>query len=1395
MSQDPNQDPEQPPHGVLDKEISPFQMKASGNRKNRVRQVILHPKSANSSSSSLLHTVNSSQRISGASNLESPSALSNTTNTSGRTSTSQYVLNRQGSPPISQPSSGSTPVIATDAGFVVIEHTPLRMTSEPQSSSVEMLPPLNPSPPQQPQPSVMAPCRDCANAAHHQFKPQPPSTSRTDPLPSLQQQQQQQQQNDSGACLALLHTMETKLEAMHGDIKELQRTSSARSVGHGTAATAAGGSNHFSNSSAMHSARTNPVTESLINTTAQSILSNGMMVESPSNSSTSSSSSEDSPAPVEKKTPNFAVHAKKPTPFSQAPPGHFGAANRSPNGGRKRQPIKMQGEVLPSNESAVVIGVGRAQKRTSLDCDMGSMADHARAQDTLDKVSRRRSIAARTHREHFFSPLPLLTEIADPARLGDRQYMESIMLTSAPCSWLCCISMALSYVSRVPTPIERILRKNHLAIHYIALSSVTLAEVYDMVQDFIQNSFHSDSVGNFSHLSPKQISDLQHVHVEMATFDKELVDVTPEEEDAIVMGEHPPISDPVRFRKELLQNINDEQSLYIFNYDPFIIEEEELRLKCNLAESEEEQEQILSQARYPKSNKGNFGILLSFNTALDTITILTPHLTQKVNLLHHENGGSGTGSEAPPEAYRTKYNATFANMVLEEHTISLQTLYRAVHQRDPYSKLFRGFVRVFINDKLAPSIPALFPLFVLDGSSTGGLLSVLDVNIAPHVLGLAMTHHLAVTFLLSDTARRKQSSRNLLSKANVCDVTLRGIPVTKIIQQLRLPLSVAVGESNRQSIMTLFVWYSTFLTQLQIAQDVKLGLVLPERRGGAEDGEANVSEESFVSHLQLCMDTQSIMLISFDLNAALNVKISEEETTHYAIVIGVDVERRTMRVADVNVKRFRKTWHLPIARMYNAVMGYGYMVAAKDKNVIKSLNGKQFQEQALSQAKYHLPPTTRVVKRFEYPNRPYPVTVLADAVERMGFVCDVERMINFSGFHVSFFLSRHLPLEGAGMVLQNFSHYALDDALSVSTHQYIYWSENPSAEEASDGSTPRNPLHRMLTEEDLVAEILHALERPESRKLLVKYDQEVVAADPSAWNGSDGGSYALVCEYDQRRRVVVLSNADVSTYYRTFSCPLSLLFVAICSWDAEAQSGRGTLLLDRDRSQESLFDNTRGYDLAHCLVHHPFKPIFSAVCACLALAATEMMRVVAPQLVDEPLSPSEAERLKYKRYNNIFSAEDILYSLPIFSVHDWKKVHSKDIFHIASIGFRALRLPLVAIDLYKEDESIFSDHAKFLDACECQRGVLTVVLVAYDTDAIHGVPGNTVGIVNRVERLNYVEGGGMIQLVHGNPCCFGAWLECSAADLMKAAITVVCVQEMEEADANSSEEDNVEEES
>ncbi|KAK7196959.1 hypothetical protein NESM_000638800 [Novymonas esmeraldas] len=1086
-----------------------------------------------------------------------------------------------------------------------------------------------------------------------------------------------------------------------------------------------------------------------------------------------------------------------------------------------RQFRRVSSEVGTAAESAAYLSVGGAGTNAP---------DNAKAVDGHTSVTRRQASAVKHAREHFFAPIARFADVLPRAETGQfsKHDVEKLLLPGAPCSWLCCASLAISYVSGVPTPVEKVLRANRMGAHSISLPAITLAELFDVVNDYIHTRFHRHTAYNghcasdefdedeeaAQFLSEAELTQLSNIHCEMATFDAAVLD--PESsEDIHGMGEHPPIVNLAQFRKELVQHLSEEKSIYIFNYDPYMMEQEQLRVRSNMCDTEEESAAVMAGARYTIHTGGVFGILLSFDPVKHEARLLTPHLTADQHPLRFfDDAKDADADEDEEDLGHTRrdlhrFAGAFANLVLEEQVVSLQALYEAVQQVDNYSRLSRGFVRVFTSETFAHKVPSMFPLFVLDGSSAGGLMtSVLDVKVAPHVLGLAMLHHLSVTFLLTDSARRKQSSRNLLSKANVCDVKLRGIPLTKVCQQLRLPLSMIVCASNKNSISTAFVWYHLFLQQLQIHQDVRIGLVSPARRDGAEDGQPNITDSEFLEHLQLVMKSQSVMLISFDVNVALNVRIdARDEPAHFAIVIGVDEARGIVRLADVNVKRFRKTWHIPISRLYDAVMGYGYMVASKDKKVIKALGGKQYQEAALSCARNFLPPPAPAAyQRFEYPSRPYPLTVLADAVERLGFAgTNVERFLNFCGFHISYFLSRDLPLEGAAQVVQNFSHYALDDAVSVSTTHYDYYEDNPPPASASSASASDYPVR---TEADLLAAIQHAIADPARRKLIVKYDVGVLQMNLAVWNGNDGSSFAFVMDYEAPTKMVVLSDASPSSFYRSFACPLTALYTAVCSWDSVDLRARGTILLTTEVSQEWMYEDTKGYDMAHALVHHPFKPTFSAACSCLALAATEMMmNIETPTLLGgAPISFEDDEKKKYKRYNNIFSAEDFLYATPSFSIHDWRtaSVEGLDVVSMGNNAFTKLRLPLRAVSVLEdgeEEEGRVSDATALLRACSGVSGLLTITLVAYDTAVLHGVPGASVGLVNRVFVVADVEDEedgetktrpivpgapansvGSVQLLEGDPCRWGACFERSAEELLRAVKGVYRVEEVEEED-------------
>ncbi|RNF01162.1 uncharacterized protein Tco025E_08643 [Trypanosoma conorhini] len=881
--------------------------------------------------------------------------------------------------------------------------------------------------------------------------------------------------------------------------------------------------------------------------------------------------------------------------------------------------------------------------------------------------NRRRAEAAKQKLREFVKPM-----ISPPE---EKNVPE---LRSAPCAWLLSIAIACSYISGERITIEDILRQNRLGLHYVSFPSVTLAELFDVTSEFLTNH-------------PK-LREMR-LRCEVATFDTETRD---ELGDFMGMGERLPIMTLSQFRKDLSKN--DPQSICIVNFDPYLIEQHEIRMRLNYMELNDSEHPLETVTpRWPRNNQGTFGLILSFSPALHSVVVGTPILL--------EDG----------------------RIVIEEHTVPLQVLYKALCVKDNYCNRSRGFVRLFFSDQFIEKVPSIFPLNLLDGSLAGGMLSTaLDTSIAPHILGMSLMHHLVVNVLLDEAERRRQNA------ADFHGVVLRGIPVTMVCQQLDLCITTIVGGSKRVSVASAFSWYRVLLQKLKLEKTIATGIVLVERRGGDEDGPVNIADDVFMKHIELAVESGSVLLIGFDVNIALNVKVDNRpEPCHFAIAIGIDQQRGIVRLADVNVKKYRKTWHLPVTRLYSAVIGYGYILAAKSQKIIDELNAAGFEKTVLSEARYSLPPMQRML-RFEYPAKNYVVTVLADAFDRLGFKADVKRVVNYSGFHLSFMLSAHLPLENAATVARNYSHTHAEDGVSVVTRHM-------------DKEAPHS------TTSGLQQQIRAAVQSPKSRCLIVNFQASLIHSNKEVWNGSDGGSYAIVLDFDEEKSLVTLSDANQESFYRTWLCPLDVLFEALSAVDSISLRARGTLMLTAS-SQHDMYLDCYGYDMRHSLVHHPFKPSVWPAFHCLALVASEM-------------SSGDSTNGQCLQ----FSAEDFLYSMPSFSVYTVlaKELESEHIVALANTAFERLG---IALEAKVVDVAV---AGSFLKACcdEMVKGKpVTMTLLGYDTRPIHRVAGFSFGVINRVRGTG---NEGTIQLVEGNGCAFGSVWERPAQELQHAVTAMV----------------------
>ncbi|CBH16447.1 uncharacterized protein TEOVI_000510100 [Trypanosoma equiperdum] len=888
--------------------------------------------------------------------------------------------------------------------------------------------------------------------------------------------------------------------------------------------------------------------------------------------------------------------------------------------------------------------------------------------------NRRKAQAAKQKLQEFLKPMLTQPDSNDVNELAN-----------APCAWLLSIALACSYVSGEKITIEDILRQNRLAMHYVSFPSVTLAELFDVTNEFVE--------GHPAMLRTK-------TRCEVVTFDTEAVD---ESCDGMGAEEQATIRTLSQFRKELSQN--EENPMYIINFDPYLIEQHEIRMRLNYTENPDgEGLPDPIKPRWSAKNQGTFALITDFRPALHSVSFGVPLLL--------EDG----------------------RIVVEEHGVPLQTLYNALCVKDGYCNRSRGFVRVFVSERHMEKVPSIFPLGMLDGSLSGGLLmTAVDASIAPHIVGLALMHHLVSCTLLNQGKHRESGVGSALDRGK-----LRGIPVTKLCQVLNLDIATIVGNSTKVSVCRAFSWYRVFLKKLNLADAVALGVVLINRRGDAADGPVNITDDTFMAHIDLVVKTKSVMLIGFNVNIALNVMVDQRaEPCHFAIVIGFDAEQGVVRLADVSVKKYRKTWNVPLPRLYSAVIGYGYILAAKSPDTISKLSAQQFEDSILSDARYSLPPTMRLL-RFEYPKKNYVVTILAEALDTLGFDANVETVANLSGFHTSFMLSAHLPLESAATVARNYSHNHLGDKVSVFT-------------------THMDKDVKHSTPEALVGQILSALEAPKERCLIVNFDPAVIQANREVWNGGSGGPYAIVLSYDKERAVVTLSDANHEAFLRAWVCPLNVLFDALAAVDSISLRARGTLLLTTARQGDN-YVGTYGYDMSHSIVHHPFKPSVWPAFHCLALVASEMCGG------DGSTSVSGTGQ---------YSSEDFLYTKTTFSVPDTavaSRLDSKEIVDFANTAFERLLIPLEAsvVD--------FAAAGTFFEACRdamVNNKPITMTLLGYDTQPIHGIPGFSVGVVNRVRDAGP---NSTVQVVDGNGCTLGSVWDRKADELRKAVTAMVRIK-------------------
>jgi hypothetical protein len=388
-----------------------------------------------------------------------------------------------------------------------------------------------------------------------------------------------------------------------------------------------------------------------------------------------------------------------------------------------------------------------------------------------------------------------------------------------------------------------------------------------------------------------------------------------------------------------------------------------------------------------------------------------------------------------------------------------------------------------------------------------------------------------------------------------------------------------------------------------LSGDVHLGVVPITRKDNADDGAPSLSMDEFEAQLwKLSKENDVIMLLNFDINAAQNVTGLDVkgETSHFGIVSGYDVANKVLTIADVSVKKFKKQWSAPMARIYNACVGFGYLLLSSKLPEVKGNGAPRYGQEIMENAKYSLPPQVSGSKKLlEYPPKVYCTTLIAYALHVMGEGATVEDIVYGSGLHLSFLLSDHLSVHDVARIARRFLTTRVDSDYKV---------------EAVNFDKLALSGNRRVSLEQFRALIKSfAAKHPQKEGVLVfNFSAQLIASKPAVWNGTYGGSYAILMSFDEKDDSIIVGDANPEQFSRFWKCPVPVMYEACSTMDPISDRAKGYLTITRTQQKPP---QGFGIDIRNCMVHHPFKPPLSSQVTAIAAAISELCEVVSPEEV------------------------------------------------------------------------------------------------------------------------------------------------------------------------------------
>eukprot|EP01063_Lacrimia_lanifica_P005716 TRINITY_DN13454_c0_g1_i1.p1 TRINITY_DN13454_c0_g1~~TRINITY_DN13454_c0_g1_i1.p1 ORF type:complete len:1171 (+),score=459.18 TRINITY_DN13454_c0_g1_i1:139-3651(+) len=724
------------------------------------------------------------------------------------------------------------------------------------------------------------------------------------------------------------------------------------------------------------------------------------------------------------------------------------------------------------------------------------------------------------------------------------------------CSYigLCCAAISYLLEMRAESSGQGRLSKNisvedmfftsRLPLYYMGKSNVTLSELYDICREFVDHDPRCQG-----------IIDVQAHHLEATLVEGEVE----QGERANETGDRGPMP-LAQFRTVITDDTQGLKTITIFNYDPYVVEQEKLRVDDTDSESDDECEatvtscndvnglspptaistgpsQVLhSLTRYkhtPESeigpdNDGSYSLLSEFNAATGTCTVLDARIGDDVHLT--------------------------------ENSCPLPALYKACLTQDKRVKRCRGFLQFTIlaeegedEDDDSPSLVKMFPSDLVLGHGPKGipLISVCP-RVSKHLVCFAYALHLV---------------RGLCSDDSGEGVNIRGICTT-------MDFSLPIVVNQDLGLLEAFAYFSQYLRES--GSDVWATVQPVRKKTDSENAPPTLSMMDFHDVLVQATErndtVEKVMIVKFDLRCAHSLlNIASPGTAHYAILQSYDPDNQTVTLLDVEPARFSQKWSTTLQRLHRAIIGHGYIMVYKPSTggFESSLQGScvtikrqdTMVKNLLTRITFKPPLPKKYTCFFEYPPEVMAVTSLSAALnimvpEKLVMTKDIVYELSCDP---SFLIERRMSLNDLHRVLVEYLVHSGRDkeltAVAVNFDRML-----------PTGGAVGRPRPRVGYEEFVETLSKHVVGEEggsgQDSVMLLQCAKKVLREH----SGGEGGEYLILHDTtkdDNGKTVAVVSDCHKSQYDRYLYIPLDRLYEGMCTFDSLAHRARGYILISK----------------------------------------------------------------------------------------------------------------------------------------------------------------------------------------------------------------------------------------